>query len=310
MTKRDEWLRTWAIALALAGGLTVGETVLAADALLGLEEPVEHGNYSGVANIRGWAVAQHGMNRVELYVDGVSQGNIPMGGSRQDVGNAHPGFPNAAHSGFSLALNYNELPAGEHTVMVRAFDMTGQSQEVSRTFNVQRFAVPFISMPDLVDLRGAKAVTVVDGNTINMRGVSVAGASYDVGLRWFTPAQEFAIDSISPHEPMFTCACDATGGCGNNAIGGAFNDLHQGLTQAEVASDYGPDLTGAQATGWVCLEERSYVCGCFADACGNDGVGGDHGDLKTGLTAVDVAQSFSPWRTDARSTGWQCATSQ
>ena len=45
-----------------------------------------------IANIRGWAVAPQGLQRIELYLDGALQGNIPLGG-RADVGDAYPAIP-------------------------------------------------------------------------------------------------------------------------------------------------------------------------------------------------------------------------
>jgi len=50
------------------------------------------------------------------------QGNIPLGWRRADVGDAYPGYPGSAHSGFAMAFNYSTLSAGPHTLTVRAVD--------------------------------------------------------------------------------------------------------------------------------------------------------------------------------------------
>ncbi|MCU0807904.1 MAG: hypothetical protein MUC53_08175, partial [Candidatus Contendobacter sp.] len=67
--------------------------------ILHLEEPGCGNVYSGVGNIRGWAVAPQGIQRIELAIDGVYRTNIPSGGLRTDVGDAYPTYPNANGSG-------------------------------------------------------------------------------------------------------------------------------------------------------------------------------------------------------------------
>ena len=111
--------------------------------------------YSGIANIRGWAVAPQGLQRIELYFDGALQGNIPLGGRRADVGDAYPSYPGSADSGFAMAFNYSTLSAGPHTLTVRAVDAAGATRDASAAFTVTRFANAYIADPAAVSLNQA-----------------------------------------------------------------------------------------------------------------------------------------------------------
>ena len=65
------------------------------------EEPRDASLYTGISNLRGWAVAESGIAAIEIDIDGSYAFNVPMGGSRGDVANAYPDFPNSDASGFS-----------------------------------------------------------------------------------------------------------------------------------------------------------------------------------------------------------------
>ena len=55
---------------------------VSADILLTVEAPINSNIYSGVDGIYGWALATSGIDRVELYIDGVFQENLPYGAKR------------------------------------------------------------------------------------------------------------------------------------------------------------------------------------------------------------------------------------
>ena len=76
-----------------------------------LESP-DHGDTgSGIAIIRGWAIAPSGqtIRRVRLFIDGEPAITIPCCSLRSDVATAHPTEPNAANSGFGGTFNYGNL---------------------------------------------------------------------------------------------------------------------------------------------------------------------------------------------------------
>ena len=77
---------------------------LADSMVLTLEEPKDGGTYTGISNLRGWAVAESGIDKIELDIDGVYAFDIPMGGSRGDVGSAYPDFPECVAVRFLYGL--------------------------------------------------------------------------------------------------------------------------------------------------------------------------------------------------------------
>ena len=81
-----------------------------------LEEPVNAEIHSGVGNLRGWAVASEGVEKIEIFIDGDYAFDAPYGGARGDVGAAFPDITNSTESGFSLAFTYSNLTAGTHTI--------------------------------------------------------------------------------------------------------------------------------------------------------------------------------------------------
>ena len=179
-----KWLMSIAVLLALPMGAV---TAVNNNIILTLEEPTDGSTYSGVANIRGWAVAPVGIDHIELLIDGSPNTNIPSGGRRVDVGNAFPNFPNSNQSGFSMAFNYSNLSAGSHTILVRAVDTRGDNKDASATFNVTRFDNPFVPNP-----------ASVNPNTFGISDLTVEGKHYQVELEWRTAAQGFAITQITP----------------------------------------------------------------------------------------------------------------
>ena len=159
-----------------------------------LEEPKPGSVMSGVSNVRGWAVSTAGMERVELYVDGVYRGDIPYGGTRRDVGAAYAEYPGADDSGFSAARNYSLMAPGPHTFRLRFVDRLGREVDVSSEFQVARFDNPFITGTTPVDLRGALLSTGTD--TIVIEGLKADGRVYDLKLKWRGETQGFEIEEI------------------------------------------------------------------------------------------------------------------
>ena len=161
-----------------------------------LEEPQAGSVYSGVSNIRGWAVAPVGVNRVELLIDGALVTNIPMGGYRSDVRDSYPTYPNAAQAGFSMAFNYSNLTAGPHTFTVRVVDDNNEFRENTTNFTVARFDTSFISNLENVNLDNAQVA--INNNSIFINNMTADGKNYDAILQWRPATQGFAITQINP----------------------------------------------------------------------------------------------------------------
>ena len=159
-----------------------------------LEEPVSSETHTGVGNLRGWAVSSDGIEKVEIYIDGVYAFNAPYGGNRGDVGGAFPDVSRSTESGFSLAFNYSNLSVGTHRISALAFDAVGDTFESVADFEVVRFDASFISSTDAVDLsQGSCAVT---SDEISIVDALVEGSVYDLRLKWRTAEQGFEIIEI------------------------------------------------------------------------------------------------------------------
>ena len=165
------------------------------DIVMTLEEPVAGSTYSGVTNVRGWAVASAGMDKVELYVDDQFFSPIPLGGRRADVGAAYPDYPGSAQSGFAMAFNYSELAAGPHTFTVRATDVSGGARDARVTANVVRFENSYMADPAAVNLD--QATLGGSGNALTIQNLLVDGQPYTVRLDWRPAAQSFAFTQIA-----------------------------------------------------------------------------------------------------------------
>jgi hypothetical protein len=156
-----------------------------------LEEPVQGQSHSGVGNLRGWAIATDGIEKISVYVDGVYAFDAPYGGERTDVGSAFPDVAGSAQSGFSLAYNYSELDAGTHTIRATAQTTSGATLSSEATFTVLRFESSFISDPQQVDISSAQCV--INGQQITLIDALIEGRATDITLQWRTATQGFEL---------------------------------------------------------------------------------------------------------------------
>jgi len=159
-----------------------------------LEEPINGEVHSGIGNLRGWAIAEDGIDRVEIYIDGKYAYNAPYGGRRGDVKNDYPSIPDSGDSGFSLAFGYSNLGFGQHTIMARAFNKSGEWVDASSTFDVAAFDKKFIQDGDVVD--ASEAQTTASGDEISIENISIGDRLYDLRLKWRTQEQGFEIVEI------------------------------------------------------------------------------------------------------------------
>ena len=159
-----------------------------------LEEPVKGQVHSGIGSLRGWAIAEDGIDRVEVYIDGNYAYDAPYGGPRGDVEEKFPEIDGSGQSGFSMAFSYSNLSFGQHTITVLAFDKTGSSMEATSTFDVVTFDKKFISKQDVVDATGAEMLS--DGDEIYIQNILIDDRNYDLTLKWRTSEQGFEIVEI------------------------------------------------------------------------------------------------------------------
>ena len=192
---RSIGLRGLAVCMALTVASTTATFVTASDVLrVMLEEPVAGETHGGVGNLRGWAVATEGIEKVEIWIDGAYAFDAPYGGARGDVGAAFPDVNDSDRSGFSLAYAYSTLTAGAHTISAVALDGAGESRESLANFDVVKFEEDFISDPNAVNLGGATCSASAD--EFLLTDALVSGTLYDIVLKWRTAEQGFEIVEI------------------------------------------------------------------------------------------------------------------
>ena len=179
-----------------APGCNSVEEILQAAATLQLilESPAESDTYSGVSTLRGWAVAEEGISKVDIYINGAFFQSAPYGGARGDVGGIFPEIDNSDKSGFALAYNFSLLKVGRHTIKVEA--VTTEDRVLSRTaqFQVTRFPASFLPAEQSPDL--SEASCVISEQTVHILDTLVDGSVYDVSLQWRTADQGFQIQEI------------------------------------------------------------------------------------------------------------------
>ncbi len=97
----------------------------------------------GFLIVHGWALAQAGVEEIQVLVDGQHRPSLSYGGRRPDVAAALPQFGDSVRCGFSGRVAVDGLPAGEHTLVLQVRSRDGGCIELTR-----RFRMPGETRPD------------------------------------------------------------------------------------------------------------------------------------------------------------------
>jgi len=100
--------------------------------LVCLDEPRPDQAVGQVQTVRGWALAEKGVSKVEVLVDGSIRGEAVYGLPREDVAKVFPLYNNK-NSGFTYSLNTAALTKGYHTITVRVIGKDGKVTDTSST---------------------------------------------------------------------------------------------------------------------------------------------------------------------------------
>jgi len=85
---------------------------------------------SRVLRLRGWAVARAGLKILTAHLGAARLPEIRTGIPRPDIARAHPGYTDAAQSGFALVHHLdNEIEAGPTVLRLQATDMRGLTRQ-------------------------------------------------------------------------------------------------------------------------------------------------------------------------------------
>lgn len=205
------------------------------------ESPEDGQPVSGVTTVHGWAFdmqASGDIDRVEMFLDGVSSGDIPCCSERADVEQTFPQFPltNTLNSGWGTTFNWGLLSAGSHTMRLEVTSTTGQSLS-TQTHTVTVVKPGDFEFLDQFDLSGAVASIV--GEELVLEGVvvrdkaSLQEKELNTHFRWFSSSQSLGMvasvitGEIASRQSLFSSllAFLSQGLKGVSAIS-AINDVH------------------------------------------------------------------------------------
>ena len=85
---------------------------------------------SGTITVRGWAVAQRGVDCVQVEIIGLTPVEVKPSVARPDVKKSHPELDQTGRSGFLAELNTLPLPNGRHSVLVRLVSKSAVLAEI------------------------------------------------------------------------------------------------------------------------------------------------------------------------------------
>jgi O-antigen biosynthesis protein len=74
---------------------------------------------SGIVTVRGWCLAEGGVDSVQIEIPGQPVAAVKPNVSRPDVKKAHPELDITGRAGFAYELDSSVLPNGQHTIAIR-----------------------------------------------------------------------------------------------------------------------------------------------------------------------------------------------
>ena len=92
--------------------------------------------FSDKVKIQGWAIAESGIENIEVGVGGKLFRAI-SGLPRSDVAQRHASFRDADKSGFRAVVNVSDLPAGPHEITIYVNSREGNTAEYPFTIEVR-----------------------------------------------------------------------------------------------------------------------------------------------------------------------------
>ena len=96
-----------------------------------IDNPVVNGTVRGTTTVNGWYLYGGAIERIEVYVDGMKQGNATRY-TRSDVQNAYPKY-NATDAAYQYTLDTTKFTNGNHELKVVAIGANGTKNELAQT---------------------------------------------------------------------------------------------------------------------------------------------------------------------------------
>ncbi|MDX1491940.1 MAG: glycosyltransferase [Pseudohongiellaceae bacterium] len=117
------------------------EGVAASGVKISLDSPSpERLAFSEQITVQGWCLASSGISNIELFIDGDVKATFSTGITRPDIADEFPHVADAITSGFYQEVSLEDIPVGEHELIIRACDNDGSCEELNRNIIVQEKA--------------------------------------------------------------------------------------------------------------------------------------------------------------------------
>lgn len=132
-----------------------------------IDYPKEGQTVRGAINLHGWLLDGSGVSKIEVFVDGQSEGQATYGDSRTDVQKLNPWYNNV-NSGYHFILDTRKLVNGRHKIVIKETSENGGTYIQYRHITVDNLpAKGWIDAP--------KYGQVIQGET-NVRGWMLDGS--------------------------------------------------------------------------------------------------------------------------------------
>ena len=155
-----------------------------------------------VVEIRGWAAAESGIDRVLIQINGDPPAPASYGIPRPDVARSHPGLTGAGQSGYRFFWDPTGLPEGPCTVRVTAVARSGRTQEAICNVRIDWMTPPGYGLwiarhePTVEDLRQMRREA---GNFAVCPRISIALPVYKTPIALLTRSIESVLDQTYPN---------------------------------------------------------------------------------------------------------------
>ena len=85
---------------------------------------------SGIVRVRGWALAEGGVERIELQIPGLEVQTTTTNALRPDIKKSFPELDQTGRSGFLFEVDTSSLPKGRHAYTLRLFAQGSEAREL------------------------------------------------------------------------------------------------------------------------------------------------------------------------------------
>ena len=121
--------------------------------------------------IGGWALHSTGIKQVKVSIDGKYMGDATIGGTREDVNNAYPGYPNGNKSGFNASIDISNISNGTKKVKVEIIANDNSVQTYERNIKINKINLQSRSWLDT-----PSEGEVLANDTINIGGWALSSS--------------------------------------------------------------------------------------------------------------------------------------